>query len=256
MDFNHVKAIVEFAKTSGEMSIVIGNCSIKYHGRAASKLSNGDRMLIIKSDGSFLVHQSRKMQAINYQSPGAIISTEIIKDTSDNREKLLIKAEKREPKELIEVKFLEVNFAGKFKLKDDEKLEVFGSEKQLSDLLMQDLHLIEEGLVPLKQESPLHKGTIDILAQDKNGKLVVIEVKRRDAHLNAVSQLERYRNDVEKRKNSKTRGILCAPGISETAMKLLSEKGLEFYKLKYEISNPSAKIIGLEKKQKILEEFL
>src|SRR3989338_709944 len=205
MDFEQVKAIVEFAKASGEMSIVIGNCSIKYHGRAASKLSNGDRMLIIKSDGSFLVHQSRKMQAINYQSPGAIISTEIINEVEG--EKLLIKAEKSEPKELIEVKFLQVNFAEKFKLKDDEKLEVFGSEKQLSNLLMQDLHLIEDGLMPLKQESTLHKGTIDILAQDKNGNLVVIEVKRRDAHLNAVSQLERYRNDIEKRKNSKTRGI-------------------------------------------------
>jgi len=35
--------------------------------RAASKLSEGDRLLVIKQDGTFLVHQATKMHAINYQ---------------------------------------------------------------------------------------------------------------------------------------------------------------------------------------------
>ena len=141
-------------------------------------------------------------------------------------------------------------------MKDDQELRLFGSERQLSDLLMQDLQLIEEGLIPLQQESPLHKGTIDILAQDKDKNLVVIEVKRRDAQLNAVSQLKRYVDEIGKRKNVKTRGILCSPSISETALKLLEENGLEYYKLDYEIGNPSAKIKGLQKKQNTLNEFV
>jgi len=252
MNFELAKGVIEKAKTSGEMSIIIGTCMVKYEGRAASKLSSGDRLLIIKGDGSFLIHQSDKMQAINYQGPGAAINASIEKE--DGVEKFIVIAAREKPKERIEVKFSAVQFAQNFKMKDDEKLRVFGSERQLSDLLMQDLQLIEDGLVPIQQESPLHKGTIDILAKDKNGNFVVIEVKRRDAHLNAVSQLERYKNEMQK-KGSNARGILCAPGISETALKLLEEKGLEYYKLTYQIGNPSAKIIGLQKKQKELNDF-
>ncbi|NYZ80029.1 DUF91 domain-containing protein, partial [Candidatus Micrarchaeota archaeon] len=54
--------------------IVVGECSVKYHGRAASKLSSGERIVIIKQDGSFLVHQNKNMAAINYQPPKGVVS--------------------------------------------------------------------------------------------------------------------------------------------------------------------------------------
>ena len=121
---------------------------------------------------------------------------------------------------------------------------------------MQDLDVIEKGLKPLKSESTLPKGHIDILAEDKKGNLVVIEIKRRQASLNSVSQLKRYVKEVEKRKDKNTRGILCAPGISPNAYAFLEKEGFEFCRLDYEISNPSAKIKGLQKKQKGISEFI
>jgi len=260
MEFSDAAKVVEQARSSGKMAVVVGRCGVKYEGRAASKISEGDRMLIIKSDGSFLVHQATKMAAINYQGPGSAVSCKV---DDENKELIIASARpvknaaKNKPKitEKIEVHFSRVDFADSFGLKDDEQLRVFGSERQLSDLLMQDLNLIEPGLRPLKKESALGKGIVDVFAEDEKGRLVIIEVKRRSAQLDAVSQLGRYVDEVRQRKGKEVRGILVAPSASGSAMKMLEKAGLEFFRLDYEIGNPSAKIRGLQKKQKILGEY-
>jgi len=229
-----------------KLILVIGNCKVRYDGRATSKLSEGDRLLIIKKDGTFLVHQNKGMAAINYQGPGSKVSVEINKS-------LKVKSERKgKLNEKIEVDFFHVEFANSFDLTDDKQISVYGSEKDLSNLLLQDLNLIEPGLTPLKQESASSKGRIDILAEDANGKLVVIELKRRKAEFSAVTQLKRYVEEMEKRKNKKVRGILCAPGISKNALNMLEKMGLEFFNLSYEVEE-NVKIKGLEKKQKTLD---
>jgi RecB family endonuclease NucS len=223
---------------------------VRYEGRAASKLSEGDRLLVIKPDGTFLIHQGKGMAAINYQGPGAVVTAEAAKD------ELVVRAERAKPlRETIEVHFKSVEFARAFAMRDDSKLRLFGSERELAKLLSQDLHLIERGLTPVQEESSLPKGAIDILARDARGRLVVIELKRRDAGLDAVTQLARYVAELRKRKGEVVRGVLCSPKITPNALKMMEEKGFEWFKLDYEIANPSARIKGLEKKQKTMAEF-
>lgn len=252
VDFWEAKKIIESSVSKGRLVVLVGNCRVFYEGRAASKLSEGDRLLIIKQDGTFLVHQASKMHAINYQGPGSVVSCNV-----DEKENVLIVSSSRTKpiNERIEVRFFHVYFADSFYLRDDEKIKLFGSERELSSLLMQDLNAIEPGLIPLKNESDIRRGTIDILAEDFRKRLVVIEVKRRTAGLDAVTQLHRYVEELSKRKDRQTRGILCAPEITPNALKMLERTGLEFFKLNYEIGNPSAKIKGLEKKQKELSEY-
>jgi endonuclease len=244
------KSGILHALSREKLCVIVGHCRVKYHGRAASKLSMGERLLIIKPDGTFLVHQGSKMAAINYQGPGASISAEL------SKEGLLVKAERHKPKhEVIEVLFDELQAVHTFTLKDDSTLALFGSERQLADLLEQDLGLIEKGLRPLQKESYMRKGAIDLMAEDKKGNLVAIEIKRRNAGLDAVTQLARYVSELSLRKGVGVRGLLCAPEITTNALKMLERLHLEYFKLDYEIANPSAKIKGLQKKQKILDEF-
>ncbi len=262
MDLTEAKKVVDDALSGGKMLVLVGNCSVRYEGRAASKLSEGDRMLVVKHDGTFLVHQGAKMAAINYQGPGASVSTELVFDANNLKSGeaigLIIAAKRTLPnnaREVLEATFHSVEFAHSFHLKDDKQLKVFGTERELSDLLMEDLHLIEPGLIPLQKESDVRKGTIDILAQDSKKRLVVIEVKRRIAGLDAVTQLARYVKELSQRKGVTVRGILCSPEITGNSLTMLEKEGLEYYKLSYEISNPSAKIRGLQKKQKMLGEY-
>lgn len=250
MDFLQAKKEIENALAGRRLLLCIGDCVVKYSGRAASKLSEGDRLLIVKHDGTFLVHQGKGMKAINYQGPGAVVTV------GEEDGALVVKAERLKPmREVIEVRFKRIDFIGSYVMHDDHKLQLFGSEKQLSDLLMQDLHLIEPGLMPLKGESDVKRGSIDILAEDSAKNLVAIELKRRSAGLDAVTQLKRYVEQLQKRRGRRVRGIICAPEITPNALKMLEGDGFEFFKLDYEISNPSAKIKGLLKKQKILGEY-
>ena len=161
---------------------------------------------------------------------------------------------RRKPKEKIEVIFKTISFVSTHKMHDNQSIRLFGSENQLSELLLSDLHLIEKGLVPVKKEQVMKKGTVDIMAKDSHGRLVVIELKRRKAELNAVSQLSRYVEETKKLKNTQVRGILVAPEITPGAQKYLERENLEFFKLDFSIGNPSAKINGLESKQKTLFE--
>ncbi len=191
------------------------------------------------------------MKAINYQGPGSVTKAEL-----DAENHLVLTSERTKPmKESIIVTFASIATIHAFSLKDDSKLKLFGTERELSGLLMQDLSVIEKGLKPLQQESSTRRGPMDILAEDALGHLVVIEVKRRSAGLDAVTQLHRYVEEMAKRKGVHTRGILCSPEITPNALTMLQNWGLEYQKLDYEISNPSAKIRGLEKKQQTLEEF-
>jgi hypothetical protein len=249
-DIVAAKKEIDTALSQGKMVIAIGNCTVRYEGRAASKICAGDRLLVIKSDGTFLVHQSQKMAAINYQGPGAKIRCE-----ASAAGHVCLVAERSKPMhEKIEVEFSSLSFLRSFHLRDDAEIKVMGTERELSNLLMSDLSVIEPGLTPLQQESGLAKGTIDILAEDKDGNIVVVELKRRTAGLAAASQLLRYVRELEKRKGRHVRGILCSPDVSPNTKAFLQKEGCEWRKLDYKVEG-EAKIIGLEKKQKSLGDY-
>ena len=251
MQFSEAKTAIEEAIKNKNMLMAIGECYVEYWGRAASKLPKGKRLLMIKGDSSFAIHQNRLLRPTNYMM-NAMINCEIKDDA------FIVSAKKLNPKEEIKVYFYSIDFLKDFEMesKNSSDLRLFGSERELSNELMQDLSFIEEGLKPVKQENPFRKGVVDIIAEDSQGRLVVVEIKRRKADYNAVSQLHRYMKQVEKIKDRKTRGILVAPEIQKHALELLEQYGLEFYSLQFEIGNPKAKIKGIQKKQKtILEAF-
>jgi len=52
------------------MLLIVGSCTVDYVGRASSKLSQGERLLIIKPDGSTLIHRPRDYAPVNWQPPG------------------------------------------------------------------------------------------------------------------------------------------------------------------------------------------
>src|SRR5512137_760410 len=100
MNLNEAKTVVDSALSAKRTVVVVGECTVHYHGRAASKLASGDRIILVKSDGSFLVHQNKGMAAINYQPPKDNRVSTAFEDGA-----LVLRAQRRSPKELLEAIF-------------------------------------------------------------------------------------------------------------------------------------------------------
>ncbi|AFL95254.1 hypothetical protein CL1_1051 [Thermococcus cleftensis] len=206
------------------MLTIFARCRVHYDGRAKSELGSGDRVILVKPDGAFLVHQSKKREPVNWQPPGSFVTVEV-------REGLVVlRSVRRKPKEILEVELEEVYLASLFNAEDYEELALTGSEAEMAEMIFRNPELIEPGFKPLFREKQIGHGIVDILGKDGRGNLVVLELKRRKADLHAVSQLKRYVEALE-REHGKVRGILVAPSLTSGAKKLLEKEGLEFRKV-------------------------
>ena len=205
--------------------IITACCRVFYEGRAKSNLELGDRVIIIKPDGSFLIHKSEKRNPVNWQPPGCTVKFKVKDDL------MLIRSIRKSPKEILDVEISKTYMATYFVAKDYEELDLMGSEEDMANLIFyENPEVIEEGFKPIAKEKSISNGVIDILGKDKDGNMVVLELKRVRGSLGAVSQLKRYVDNL-KEENKGLRGILVAPSITDSAMNLLKGYGLEFKEL-------------------------
>ena len=206
----------------GAILIITACCRVFYEGRAKSNLELGDRVIIIKPDGSFLIHKSEKRNPVNWQPPGCTVKYKI-KD-----EALLIRSIRKIPKEILDVEISKTYMIMYFIAQDYAELDLIGSEEDMANLIFyENPEVIEEGFKPIAKEKSISNGVIDIYGKDKDGNIVILELKRVKGSLGAVSQLKRY-VDALSEENKNLRGILVAPSITDSAMKLLKQYGLEF----------------------------
>jgi len=226
---------------------IVGRCTVDYRGRAESMLGEGERMLMVKEDRSVTVHKKDRHAPVNYQTAGCDI---LVSEEDEG-----ISLTSRKPGESLTARFSDIKFIGVFPMEDKEDLSLVGTEKDLSNLLRAEPELIEEGLVPLELEKSVRTGGIDIYAKDRSGNLVVVELKRRIAGLDAVTQLKRYTQEIKRLKKEKVRGILCAPGLTPNAREMLASEGLEFITLDPSIEHLEKGRLKLIKSQKRIDQF-
>lgn len=217
------KLLVDSAVSSEAILTIFARCSVHYDGRAKSELGPGDRVIIVKPDGSFLIHQKEKREPVNWQPPGSVVRLEL-------REKPVLISVRRKPRETLEVELEEVYLITVFHAEDYEELALTGSEGEMAELIFENPGIIEPGFKPLYREKPIRHGIVDVLGLDRDGNIVVLELKRRRADLHAVSQLKRYVETLRE-EHENVRGILVAPSLTSGAKRLLEKEGLEFRKL-------------------------
>ncbi|MBI2078766.1 MAG: endonuclease NucS [Euryarchaeota archaeon] len=201
---------------------VVGRCRVDYKGRALSRLDQGDRLVMVKRDGSLLIHGPTGFKPINWQPPGAKF------DVALQNAALTLWARRAKPVEVVEVSFTRIELCWLGRLEDAAPLEMSGTEFDLRDLLRSKPELVEPGFRPWERERLTDQGPMDLYGEDAHGRRVVIEVKRVAAGIAEATQLWRYVEAERKRRQQEVRGILVAPKISPRALQLLEEHGLEF----------------------------
>lgn len=211
---------------------IFARCKIHYEGRALSELNWGERIILIKPDGSFLVHQEKKVEPVNWQPPKSRINAYIKNKT------LFLESIRRTPRELLKVELGYINVMNYANIEDFEELEQTGHEKDMGDMIMKNPHIIEEGFKPTTREYNVSHGFIDILGKDKDNNLMILELKSRKAGVNAIKQLKRYLDDFDESENDylkecradkkRIRGLIVAPSIDEMAKEMIEKEGIEF----------------------------
>jgi len=219
--------LVARAVDRGALVTLFGRCTVEYDGRASSSLGPGDRHVTLKPDGAALVHTDEGQQPVNWQPPGCDHSVAV----ADGALELL--SERATPEETLSVTFETVAHAAAFDVTDPEELSLTGTEADLKDRILADPALVESGFTPLATERETPAGAVDIYGEDAAGRTVVVELKRRRVGPDAVGQLDRYVDALERDLHAGTavRGILVAPSVTDRARQLLAKKGLEFVSL-------------------------
>lgn len=224
------------------MATIVGCCRIEYSGRAKSFLDYGDRLVILKPDGTVMVHGDARREPLNWQPPGTKVR--FVLDDG-----LAIEAKRTSPPENMHIHFRDIHAVSVFRLDDAVEIDLVGEETDIKDRIEKDPSVIEPGLHVIRREVPTESGFIDMLCEDSAGRTVIVEVKRTSISPSSVYQLEAYLLDMRKKnKDVHVRGILCAPRISNMARVLIDEKGMEYREIGYEFELN-------DKKQSSLDSF-
>nr|WP_303648664.1 endonuclease NucS [Haloarchaeobius litoreus] len=216
----------------GDLLTVFGRCAVDYDGRASSTLGPGDRHVTAKPDGTVLVHTDERQQPVNWQPPGCSQRVEHGEgDAADSgTDELRLVSTRSNPDEELVVAFESVRQVSAFAVDDGETLSLTGSEEDLRQRILDSPELVEPGFQPLVTERRTAAGAVDIFGEDADGNVVVVELKRKRVGPDAVGQLSRYVDALERdlHADATVRGILVAPSVTERARRMLADRGLEF----------------------------
>ena len=214
--------IVSEALSERKAVFLVGNCWVDYRGRASSKLKPGERIVIIKEDGSVLVHRPTGYEPVNWQPPGCLFQTSVVENV------LQIRAIHRRPSESVGIFFDRVYLVSTLSLIDRGEFSLYASEEDMQKAILLKPEIIEKGFKPITYEKKVEPGFVDVYGTDKDGKFVVIEIKRKTAGREAALQLAKYVESVRSMVNREVRGMLVAPSIAKGVQRLLATLKLDF----------------------------
>ena len=204
------------------MRILVACCSIRYEGRVVTTLETGDRVIIFKSDGSIVVHAGAGAKPINYMAGPTVV-------TEEGRS---IVVSRPASGELLSIDVDDVHADMSYDLVDTAKIQREGREKDIQATIFETPHAIEEGMVGLQRELFTEVGPVDLFCRDAAGRTVVVEIKRVRATAQAVEQLTRYIEQVDRNvSHAPARGVLVAPELAPQARVLLENRGYDFIAL-------------------------
>ena len=219
-------ALLENAFRARNFVLIVGDCRVEYEGRASSTLEWGERVTIVKKDGSVLIHRPFGYEPVNWQPPKCVIAL------SRRDSGIVITAARSQPREVVSIEFRDISLTAFGSLNDTGDFALHVTEAQMKQAILTAPDLVEEGLRPLEEEKHVEDaGFTDIYAEDKNGSLVVVEIKRNAATKDAVTQLHSYLDKIRKRVNRRLRGIIVAPDLRKSAQPMLQPLSIEFVKL-------------------------
>jgi len=216
--------------------LVIAKCSVDYAGRLSAHLPLGTRLLVVKADGSVLVHaDSLSYKPLNWMSPPctlAVLAPE--QDQLDAGVTEIWKVAQAKTADLLVISIHEILHDSTHELGLDPGLQKDGVESDLQKLLAEQIELLGEGHTLVRREYMTAIGPVDILARDATGASVAVEIKRR-GDIDGVEQLTRYLELMNRDPLlAPVQGVFAAQEIKPQARTLATDRGIRCLLLDYD----------------------
>ena len=218
------------------MRLVIARCSVDYVGRLRAHLPLATRLLMVKADGSVLIHSDGgSYKPLNWMSPPATLRiTEPGEDDAEAGvvEVWNVQSAKTDDKLVISV-YEHISDVA-HELGTDPGLIKDGVEADLQRLLAEQITKLGEGYTLIRREYMTAIGPVDILARDADGGTVAVELKRR-GDIDGVEQLTRYLELLNRDPLlAPVRGVFAAQQIKPQARVLATDRGIDCLTLDYD----------------------
>ncbi len=202
------------------MRLIVARCEVRYSGRLDALLPDAVRLIMVKSDGSVLVHaDAGGYKPLNWMTPPTVIE--------ESPERMVVRKRAGATEDRLQIDLREIISDVGHELEPDPALTKDGVEADLQRLLAEQPNWCGEGFRLVRREWPTDIGPVDLMCRDEQERWVAVEIKR-VAGIDAVEQLTRY---LERIRSDPTfegcRGVLAAQQIKPQARTLAHSRGIE-----------------------------
>jgi RecB family endonuclease NucS len=214
--------------TSGEDStfdvvrLIVARCEVVYTGRLTVILPESTRLVMVKADGSVLVHaDAGGYKPLNWMTPHTAIEEE-----GEPLERLVVRKRAGKTEDRLEIRISEVLSDVEHEMGEAAGLEKDGVERDLQLELAANPRALEDELRLVRREWPTDIGPVDLMCRDSGDGWVAVEIKR-IATIESVEQLCRYLERIRlDPATASCRGLLAAQRFRPQAVTLAEARGI------------------------------
>jgi RecB family endonuclease NucS len=202
--------------------LIVARCEVRYSGRLSALLPEALRLIMVKSDGSVMVHaDTGGFKPQNWMTPPTVIEEE-----GAPPELIVVRKRAGATEDRLDIRIAEVLSDVTHDMGEAAALEKDGVERDLQEALAAAPEWCGEGFRLVRREWPTDIGPVDLMCRDAQDAWIAVEIKR-VATIDAVEQLTRYLERIRlDPAMGGCRGVLAAQQIKPQARVLAESRGL------------------------------
>lgn len=207
------------------MRLIVARCSAQYSGRLDTVLPEALRLIMVKADGSVLLHaDAGGYKPLNWMTPPTVIEQQ-----GEPPELIVVRKRAGASEDRLEITLNEILSDVMHDMgspDEDAGLAKDGVEAHLQELLAEQPHWCGDGLRLVRREWPTDIGPVDLMCRDCDDEWVAVEIKR-VATIESVEQITRYLERLRVDPVfASCRGILAAQTVKPQARVLAESRGI------------------------------